>query len=307
MMKKLLSFLVAILLLSAAAQAQEQAGAIAEADLEKLKNLEDTIAVLGYAVVNEPDAKKRFGACRTLIPLLTKALKTKNSFNYTFDRLKTISIQYPKDSTFRIFTWQLYVDTSEYRHFGAIQMNQPELQLYPLIDRSFTVENVEQDVLTPDQWYGAIYYNIVDFDTPEGKQYLLFGLDSYSFFTRRKVIDVLYFKEGKPSFGAPVFVSNVPKEVPVKKRMLLEYSAEASVRCNYDEFLEMVIFDHLMTGGSPIPGQGMTNMPDGTFEGYRYSDGVWEYVPKVFDTVVDEPPRDFPILDGRSKDIFGKN
>jgi len=121
------------------------------------------------------------------------------------------------------------------------------------------------------------------------------------------VIDVLHFRDEKPQFGAPVFVSNVPNQVPVKKRVLLEYSAESSVRCNYDEFEEMIIFDHLMRMGSPIPGQGMTSMPDGTFEGYRYNNGVWEYVPKVFNTVVDEPPREFPILDNRDKDIFGKN
>lgn len=304
---KVLLLTVLLALTGNSLMAQSKATALDSTSIKYIKSIEDTLSILAYAIVNEPDNAQRFGACHSFIPLLTKALKTPNSFNYKFDRLRTISIQYPQDSSFRIITWQLYVDTAEYRHFGAIQMNDKELKLFPLVDRSFEITNVEQDVLPADHWYGSLYYNIRDFDTPEGRKYLMFGLDWYSFYHRRKVIDVLQFVNGKPIFGAPVFVANTPGQPPVKKRVLLEYSAESSVRCNYDEMLELIIFDHLMAVGGEIPGQGMTNIPDGTFEAYKYKKGVWEYIPKVFDTVVDEPPREFPILDHRGKNIFGRN
>lgn len=274
----------------------------------EIKPLEDTLGILAYAIVNEKEADQRFLACRVFIPLLTKALKKENSFDYPFERLKSISILYPPDSSFRIFTWQLYVDTSEYRYYGAIQMKSKDLKLYPLIDRSFQVEDLEYEITSNDNWYGSLYYNLKPFDTKEGTKYLLFGYDGYEFFTKRKIIEVLSFKNGKPTFGAPVFIAqNDPKLPPVRKnRVILEYSAESSVRCNYDEFEKAIVFDHLTAVETNLPGLKTANMPDGTFEGYRLKDASWWYVENMFTTTVNEPPRDFPILDQREKNIFGK-
>lgn len=310
-------------------QAQEQDSILVEES--PLQIYEDTLSIYAYAMVNSANANNRFLAVRSFIPILTKALKEENSFDYPFERLRTVSIQYPQDSTFRIFTWQLYVDSSEYRYYGAIQMNTPDLQLIPLIDRSFTIQNVENEILPNDNWYGSLYYNIKDFDTPEGKKYLLFGYDSFENFERyeengdrdralafahsdfqniskRKIIDVLTIKDKKAIFGAPVFVHFDERNRPFVKRnrVLLDYSAEASVSCNYDEFEEMVIFDHLMPMGAVIPGERPINMPDGTYEGYKLQNGQWLHIPKVFNTVVEEAPREQPVFDQEKKDLFGK-
>lgn len=298
---------------------------IAPSPIEKM---EDTLGVLSYAIVNAADAEQRFMACRSFIPMLTKALKNPNSFDYPFKRLNTISIQYPKDSTFRIFTWQLYVDSSEYRYFGAIQMNTTNLQLIPLIDRSFQIEDLEYTQVDNQQWYGALYYNILDFDTPKGKKYLLFGYDGFGNverydengkrgralafshndlegYSKRKLIDVLTIENGKATFGSPVFTSNESPNGLKKSRIVLEYSAESKIVCNYDEFEDAIIYDHLMLTGSDVPGSRPIQIPDGTFEGYKYQNGLWVYMPKMFNTVVEEAPRETPVLDKR-KDILGR-
>ena len=127
-----------------------------------------------------------------------------------------------------------------------------------------------------------------------------------AFFTKRKIVDVLSFKDGKPVFGAPVFVSQ-DKSHPhePKNRLVLEYSAEASTKLNYDGHLKMIIFDHLITAmnsaGEP------SNLPDGSYEAYQLKDGQWEYLAKVFDQVSEKPPRDMPLFDDKAnkKDIFG--
>ncbi|MEM1327364.1 MAG: hypothetical protein AAGI23_15480 [Bacteroidota bacterium] len=295
-----------------------------------ISKTEDTLGVLSYAIVNAADAEQRFLACRSFIPTLTKALKTPNSFDYPFERLQTISIQYPQDSSFRIFTWQLYVDSSEYRYFGAIQMNTPDLQLIPLVDRSFQLEDIEYAQTDNRNWYGALYYNIKQFDNLKGKKYLLFGYDGFEKIERyednaqrdramafghndmqqyaqRKLIDVLTMEDGKVQFGAPVFTA-ADERGQAKSRIILEYSAESKIVCNYDEFEEAIIFDHLMptTGSADIPDARPMYIPDGTFEGYRYENGYWTYIPKMFNTVVDEPPREHPALDEGSKDLFGR-
>lgn len=301
-MKKMLLFCAIALLGLPRLNAQEDAVAFSEENQAFLKEMEDTLALLAYAVINDSLPEHRFGACREMIPKLVKALKVENSFRYPFERLKSISIQYPQDSSFRIFTWQLYVDKDDYRYYGAIQMNTPELQLSPLIDRSFKIEDAEHAVLSPEEWYGSVYYNLLGVDGPEGPYYLLFGFDGHSFFRKRKLIDVLRFEEGRPVFGAPVFVHEGGLR---KHRVVREYSAEVSTRCNYDGLLELIIFDHLIELSGPY-GEGPVNYPDGSYEAYRLEGGLWQHVDKVFDQVSDEAPRPAPILDHRTKDLFGK-
>ena len=295
---------LALLFLLAGAFSQlnaQKAAPIAEESYTFLKEMEDTLALLGYAVINDSLPEHRFGACREMIPKLVKALKEENSFHYPFERLKSVSIQYPQDSSFRIFTWQLYVDKDDYRYYGAIQMNSPELKLFPLIDRSFEVEDLEQAALSPEQWYGSVYYKLQEVKGPDGNYYLLFGFDGYSFFRKRKVIDVLHFQEGEPAFGLPVFVHEGNRR---KHRVVREYSAEVSTRCNYDELLGLVIFDHLIKRDGPY-GEGRVNYPDGSYEAYQQKEGLLWHIEKVFDQVSDEAPRPTPILDNRSKDLFG--
>lgn len=279
-----------------------------EEDMARLKEYEDTIALLSYAIINDSFPENRFGATKKLIPTLVAALKTPNSFRYPFSRVQSISIQYPADSSFRVFTWQLYVDVDEYRYYGAIQLNTPELKLFPLIDRSFDVQEVEYDVLPPDKWYGALYYNIMPFLTPQGPKYLLFGYDAYSFFNKRKVIDVLSFQDGTPFFGAPVFYEETEGgSTRVSNRLLFEYAAEASVKCNFDPVMGMIVVDHLIEVGGLYEGQGPTRIPDGSYEAYQLANGVWKHIPMLENTILDEPPRPFPVLENSKEvDILGR-
>jgi hypothetical protein len=260
-------------------------------------------------VVNDSVEQERFAACRVVITSLVRALKVENSFRYPFDRLKSISILAPPDSSFRIFTWQLFVNDSTYRYYGAIQMNQRDLKLFPLVDRSFELEDrPEYAQFAPDRWFGALYYNLRPFETKEGRKYLLFGYNAFSFFEKRKFLDVLSFDAaGKPVFGAPVFDRPAASRGALpEQRLLLEYSAEASVKLNWDEQYKMILFDHLIPMPSPF-GRGVTNVPDGSYEGFRLEKGRWVYVEKVFNDVMDEVPRPEPILDGRKEqDIMGR-
>ncbi|MEY3369157.1 MAG: hypothetical protein RI973_2312, partial [Bacteroidota bacterium] len=90
-----------------------------------LEEYEDSLGYFGFLVINDSASENRFASCKLLIKTLVKALQVENSFHYPFEQLQTVSILYPPDSTFRIFTWQLYVDENDYRYYGAIQMNSP--------------------------------------------------------------------------------------------------------------------------------------------------------------------------------------
>lgn len=283
------TFLFLLILLGGTISAQSTTPFTAE-ELEQLEASEDTLGVLGYSIVNDTLAEDRFIACRAFIPRLVTALKTPHSFHYPFEQLQSVSIQYPADSSFRIFTWQLMVDPGEFRYYGAIQMNTPELKLFPLRDRSFELQKeLEQAAITPDQWYGNLVYRVHQFDTENGMRYLLFGFDGYDGINRRKLVDVLSFDaSGQPQLGAPVFVSNDPTQ-PAKNRIVLEYASDVSVTCNYDVVQEMIVFDHLIMIAHPSTGEPV-RVPDGSYEGYRFENGRWVYVEKVFDHIYDSPP-----------------
>jgi hypothetical protein len=273
-------------------------------DFSALNKIEDTLNVLSYSVVNDPLEENRFASCNQLIKKLVSGLKFQNSFNYPFDRIQSVSIQYPSDSSFRIFTWQLYVKENEYRYFGAIQLNTPELKLFPLIDRSFEIEDSLQtrDLIT-DQWYGVVYYKTLSRNHPQfGNYYLLFGFDAFSFYKKRKVVDVLWFDQGKPRWGLPVFIKNEEK----LKRLMIEYSSEVSVGFNYDEQLQLIIHDHLIEQEGKY-GEGINRFPDGSYEGWREEKGEWWYVEKVFSQTNEEVPIPSPKpATGRKVDILGR-
>ncbi len=300
-----LPFFISLLALTGLHAQKTPAHTFPAEDLAFLKSMGDSIANLAYVVQTDSVTEERYLAVHALIPRLVNALKTPYSFHYHFPQVKHMSIQYPADSSFRIFTIELFVNRDEYRYFGAVQFAGRELKLIPLVDRSGEMTgDISGTMLSPDQWYGNLIYRIQEVDEGPRPYYLLYGIDSYSAYRRRKLVDVLSFdRDGKPVLGAPVFVDD---KGGVKSRLVQEYSADASVRLNYDEVQELIMTDHLETMGGQL-GQGPVNVPDGTYEGYRLDgNGTWHYVDKVFHHVYDEAPRPQPKTEGRGTSILGK-
>lgn len=276
-----------------------------QADSLQMSKLEDSLSTLAKTILMDSIQENRVLASQKFGPLLEEALQKPHAFDYPFDSLRSISIQYPPDSSFRVFTWQLYVDVEEYRYFGAIQMSGEQSKLYVLNDASEQMDDPEYEVVGPEEWYGAVYYNLKAFDTPEGTQYLLFGFDGYRFFDKRKVVEVLRFRDGAPVFGGPVFAKVEEGRGPItQNRLVREYSAASSIRCNFDPEHDAILLDH-MAMVRRVDGNGTSLIPDGTYEGYRYQDGLWVYEEKLFHVILDTPPRPKPVLDDNKRDLFG--
>lgn len=329
-MSKLKHFLICFILISSTQiNAQNYSKIFSEADLEIIQNYEDSVDVLSGLMLHDTVPESRFISCKYMIKHLVKALKVDNSFHYKFPQFERISIQYPEDSSFRIFTWQLYVDANEYRYFGAIQINSENLQLIPLSDRSASIPSPQKTLTTNEKWFGAIYYNIQQVDSKEfGRYYLLYGYDANSFYVRRKLIDVLQIKEGKAYFGLPVFkippdileekkkIAEYNATVPVgnrvevsdaeilakkgegevQSRFMVTYSAEASAILNYDKDYDLILLDNMIEAGGNYPGQGRVYVPDGSYRGFKLQeDGTWLQIEKVFNDFQETAPRPVPL------------
>jgi len=269
---------------------------IAENDLTQLKLYEDTIKWLGNTIVQNTDWQLRESASAKIIPTLVKALKIKNSYQYPFDSLVTIKIIKPSDDKFRIFTWQLTMKDHSYRYYGAIQMHDEELKLFPMIDMSLFIPNVEDTILDNDNWIGSIYYNVVPWKYKKEKYYFLFGWDGNDQFSNKKIAEVLWFDEaGKPKFGKPIFQID---EKETRTRVIIEYKEDANPTMNFDENMNMIVFDYLRPENPLSEGIYSTYIPDGTYQGFKFEDGVWKLQRIVFDQKMDSAPIYTPKYEG---------
>lgn len=301
-------FILSLLLVTLSVSGQPSKVAFSANETKGLFALEDTLSFYAYSIVNDTLPEDRFYATRELIVTLVKALKVKNSFYYPFSKLTSVSLQYPPDSSFRMFTWQLAVSPFEYRYYGALQRKSDSLILFPLIDRSFTISEPEKVSLSPENWMGCLVYGIQQFGLGDSATYLAFGYDANDGKTRKKWIDPIRFVRNKPIFGAPLFPP-IPKDssATIPLRFILSYSAESTIKLNYDVELGLIVFDHL----APLAlkaGQAEEMVPDGSYEAFKILSNKLEYIEMLTVTSTDEESiRQKPILGREGKDLFGKS
>lgn len=159
------------------------------------------------------------------------------------------------------------------------------LKLFPLLDMSEFTDAPEDSVRTPQNWVGAIYYGMVMKTFNNKKYYTLLGFDDNNTKTTKKWIEVLTFDEsGRPQFGGPFFTLQSDKVSGAKPmaRFSLEYKKEGRARMNYDQEMDMIVYDHLISETN-TPDKKYTLVPDGDYEGFKWTNGRWVYVNKVFD------------------------
>lgn len=272
------------LIFSAAIPALAQT--LSKASLAILRKDEDSMKNYSREMIMDKTATQRFIADSVFIRMLVRSLKTPNSFYYPFDSLETVSRIYAPDSSFRIFSWQWTRDDDYYRQRGAIQMKTADgsLRLYPLLDMSEFTTTPQDSVRNGRNWIGAIYYGIVMKTFNNKKYYTLLGYDDNNMRSTKKWIEVLSFDEkGRPVFGGPFFSltdGNANATAPVA-RYCLEYKKDGRARMNYDKDMDMIVYDHLVSESNE-PDKQYTMVPDGDYQGFKWVNGKWVLVDKVF-------------------------
>ena len=264
---------------------------LSDDDKKILDTKQDSLAHYGRLIVESDDVAVRFRSDSFFTRILMRALKTKYSFYYPFDSLVNISRVYSPDSSFRIFTWQVSKDEDVHRRHGAIQMNTPDGSLvrFPLIDRSKLIVNQTDTVTNHDWWIGAIYYRVLLNEWQNKKIYTLIGYDENSIRSTKKRLEVLRFdQQGNPVFGGPFF-SFAEDTIPGKtqSRFWIEYKKNGNARMVYDDDLNMIIYDHLISESNE-PAKKFTYHPDGDYEGFKWVNGQWVHVDKVFDQKLED-------------------
>ena len=219
--------------------------------------------------------------------LTIECLQQPNSFHLDLSHMNWVSVLYPQDSSFRIFSAQLNHMFVQYEYWGILQKNDGTIiELHD--DPNVYGDGFDYDSYDASAWYGALYYNIYQFESAKGRKYLLFGFRGLGPFKSGKFIDVLDFSHGQANFGSPVFKIEYNGDMIEKARFKLDYAPKAVVSLNFDFTKNQIFFNHLITVNSGHPKAGLVNVPDGTFEVMKLENGIWRHYGTPIDLLSSE-------------------
>lgn len=292
-MKKPVLYLFVLFLLSSATRAQK----IAPADLRLLSKKQDSLKTYAKDLAIDSFSNNRMRSDSFFVKVLRRSLDIKNSFYYPFDSVRGIGKVYAPDSTFRIITWSMFYNEDICQQRGVIQFR-PQggvSKWVPLLDYSSLTPYPEDSVRDFRHWIGAIYYNIIETKFNNKDYYTLFGYDPNSMRSNKKWIEVLTFDEHKmPVFGGKYFSFEKDSvQRPAQDRFGIEYKKDASTTVNFDPDLNLILVDHLVSE-SDEPDLPYTLVPDGDYEGFKWVNGKWLHVDKVFDQKLEDGQAPIP-------------
>lgn len=261
---------------------------------------EDSLRVIAREIQKGRDDFVKLNASERFCNLLINTLQENNSFEYPFDSLKSISRLTSDDHKIRIFTWTIAKNDGSFDFGGVLQVKLKkgkEPVVYKLEDHSADIQNPENQILSCDNWYGALYYRLIEKTFDEHTYYTLLGWDGNNPVSRKKLIEILTLTPGgKPVFGASLF-SRFPRKC---KRIIFEYSATSTMTLNYStqlldvrvkkgkkrvvkkEVSEMIVFDRLSPLNSSVEGQHQFYFPETNIQdGFIFDNGRWNYAREV--------------------------
>jgi hypothetical protein len=216
-------------------------------------------------------------------------LEMEGSINYPFDSLTTVSKLLAPDGSFRIISWYVPLDNSNFEYFGFIQSRLPSnrYQLYPLVDDAGNIENPFFETVDHEKWYGAYYTHLIHKKHKRKDYYLLLGWRGDNPLTRKRIIEpIKIMGKGRPSFGEPVFRFENNRH----RRIIFEYSAKVSMSMRYEAHAvdgssrpqEIIIFDRMGPTQGFLKGRYQFYVPEtNVFDGFMFDDGKWIFITDV--------------------------
>ena len=271
-------------------------------DKPLMQQYQRQLSALLEKVATAPTDNERYLASEDAVQTLEQALTTEHSERWQWKLPQNASVLTSPDGHLRLFTWAVVRDNGEFECFGAVQYNNDREESYEyqlLHDKSDECINREESLFTPDNWFGAVYQDIIQTTHADRTYYTLLGWNGVDNITERKVIEPVIIRSGKVQFGAPLF-----RRERTLRRIVLEYTDRAMVNLSYEEqFVEevtrervkvkgtnryrtvekrkqhkerMIIFDEVEPQVPGMQGLYQYYVPSGVELAYVFIDGKWE-------------------------------
>lgn len=264
---------------------------------------EAKIEELCFGVLNADYDEERKQFNQALKELLKdEVLLEDGAFSYPFSGVKSLGILTSPDSALRIFNWMVPLSDGSYHYEGLVLVKQDGevelIELKPLENDTILNEYV---LLEQNQWPAALYYELIQKKDEFDNYYTLLGWDGHNRLSTKKTIEVIRIKaDGSLQFGAPIFEAAKGK----KSRRLFEYSAQQSMRLNYEASTGQIQFDFLAPLKPSLEGVYEYYFPAMTQDAYVWEEDHWKFM-KLIDT--DEGrKREIKKIEKSKKDIILK-
>ena len=271
-------------------------------DKARMAEHQKRLAALVGRVAEAPTDNERYLASEQTLQLLSEALQEDNSEKWNWQLPDYISVLTSPDRQVRLFTWAVVRDNGEFECFGIVQYYSDRDEEYlsvQLRDRSEDILNREESLLSPDNWLGAVYQDIIQVSVGDRTWYTLLGWNGVDNLTERKIIEPLTVRGATLQFGGPLF-----RRERNLRRIVLEYANDAMVNLSYEtQFVRevehkrekvkgtnryrtvektsehkerLIIFDEVEPQVPGMEGLFHYYMPSGTELAYAFVDGKWE-------------------------------
>lgn len=201
------------------------------------------------------------------------ALQLPGSFDHKWESLDMIGKLVSDDGLVKVFSWLYMASRDKYHYTAYIQVKDSKggsdvFRLNQGDAEKIRSENYSQTI---DDWHGKVYYGILTNEYKRKTFYTLLGADFKDTRTSIKTIEVFAIQRGEPVFRGEQFLAGGT----VKDRIVLEYSADLTISLQYNEAMKMIVFDHIVPLHPLYSGYYQFYGPDGSYDGYRFTEGVW--------------------------------
>jgi hypothetical protein len=211
-------------------------------------------------------------------------LKKPYSFTHPFDSIPYIKILPSPDGMLKLYTWRIPRQDGKSEYHGIVQRrrmnkNNPLSDVFVLRDSKAKTNQAEKQVFDYPDWYGCLYYDMVEKHDEGQTTYTLIGFDFNDNITYRKYIDVLTFnKQGFPVFGAPMFITD---SKGAKSRIIFEYTSQSVMYVGYRSETDKIVFNYLHPIIPEKQGDASYYVPDITYDGFEFKFGKWLKIKNV--------------------------
>lgn len=256
-----------------------------------------TLSSTFHSLIHSTDEAHRLSYSEAFTQDALKIMSSDPDFRFPFDSIPNLRVFSAKDKSFRILNWVILKDEGTVKHKALLQVfNKPKkiYEIHTLEDISAQCEDSEQFIGNPDNWFGALYSQLVETKYNDKTYYTLLGWNGSDALCNRKVVENLIIKpNGEIVFGSPLFKmgKNLQKRVVFRmgkgNDMILRYDFQAYTKKEAPKKkgvnpviteipANLIIFDRLVPLQDHLQNEYSFYIPaGGVYDGLFFDQGKW--------------------------------
>ncbi len=240
---------------------------------------EATLAQLGQSYLVAQNDSLRIERSRVFADSLWSFLSFPQHFAQDLPQVRNLSVQYPEDRTFALYTWTVPLSTGQFLFHGILWnpswKDQPRVVLEDFGDS----EAAPYQWLRDGQFVGGLCYDIITTKYRGEKQYTLL-LFRPGRIHHTKIVDavVLGNQSRKLRFGNRVFnIRSNSDEVYQKRpyRIWFRYNSSVTAAVRWEDRHRGIICDHLSPSKPSLKGFWYAYGPDFSYDRLQWKKGQW--------------------------------